>query len=382
MSAAERVAVSGIGESAIGAVPDTNSMELHIDASVAAIEDAGLQKADIDGVLTGYSLVDPELMHSTVLCDHLGLQPSYNASLQVGGATPFVGVCHAAAAIRQGQCENVLVAFGDNRKTGFRDTDGTSELADAVGHPEFEDPYGPTVPSLYALLARRHLHQYETTREDLARVAVACRHHAAQRGAGQQTDPIRIADVLESRPIAAPLNMLDCALISDCAGAVIVSAADSAASCRDPVELVGFGEGHGSEYLLRRADLVRSEAMQSGTTAFEMAGVTPEDVDVAELYDCFTITPLVLLEDLGFCERGDAGRFVREAGITVGEALPVNTHGGELSYAGAGVFHIIEAVRQVRGDGGATQVDDVETALAHGVGGILSTHATLLMETW
>jgi acetyl-CoA acetyltransferase len=382
MSTTERVAVSGIGESAIGATPNKTSTDLHVDACLAAIDDAGLAKKDIDGVLTGYSLVDPSLMHSTKISESLGIQPDYNASLMVGGATPFVGVCHAAAAIRQGQCENVLVAFGDNRKTGFMDTDGSSELANMVGHPEFEDPFGPTVPALYALIAQRHMAEFGTTREDLARVAVACRRHAARRGTGQQTEPIDVADVKNSKPIAEPLNMLDCALISDCAGAVVVSSAASGARCRDPVELIGFGEGHGSKNLLRRPELVRSPANRSGETAFEMADLTPEAVDVAQLYDCFTITPLVLLEDLGFCDRGASGRFVQEEGITVGETLPVNTHGGELSYAGAGVFHIIEAVRQLRGDGGSTQVDNVETALAHGVGGVLSTNATLLMGEW
>jgi len=382
MTTTERVAVSGIGESDIGSTPDQTSIDLHLDACITAIDDAGLTKSDIDGIVTGYSIVDPKLMHSTVIADHLGIQPRYNASLQVGGATPFAGVCHAAAAIRQDQCENVLVAFGDNRKTGFTDTDGSSELARVVGHHEFEDPFGPTVPALYALIADRHMEQFGTTVEDLARVAVACRHHASRRGAGQHTDPITVADVRESRPIADPFRKLDCALISDCAGAVVVSAADSAERTRAPVTLAGFGEGHGSKYLLSRDDLVRSEAEQSGKTAFRMAEKTPSDVDVAQLYDCFTITPLILLEDLGFCDRGAAGEFVRTRGIRIGEALPVNTHGGELSYAGAGVFHIIEAVRQIRGDAADTQVDNVETALAHGVGGVLSTHATLIMEAW
>lgn len=382
MTATERVAMTGVGESEIGKTPDKSSIDLHLDACLAAIDDAGLTKDEIDGVLTGYSIVDPKLMHSTVISEYLGVQPRYNASLQVGGATPFVSICHAAAAIRQGQCENVLVAFGDNRKTGFKDTDGSSALAGVVGHPEFEDPFGPTVPSLYALIARRHMEQFGTTGDDLARVAVACRHHASLRGEGQQTDPIDIEDVRNSRTISEPLRKLDCALISDCAGAVVVSSVESAERTRDPVELVGFGESHGSKYLMRRTNLVRSQAERSGETAYVMADRSPKDVDVAQLYDCFTITPLVLMEDLGFCERGKSGQFVRDEGIRVGEALPVNTHGGELSYAGAGIFHIIEAVRQVRGDGSETQVKDVKTALAHGVGGVLSTNATLLMEDW
>lgn len=377
----QRIALTGIGESPIGETPGYEAMDLYSEACRTAVKDAGLEKSEIDGLLTGYSIVNPELMHSTVLADRLGLQPSLNASLRVGGATPFVGVCHAASAIRQGQCENVLVAFGDNRRTGWQDQ-GVSELASGVGHPEFEDPFGPTVPSLYALLARNHMSRYGTSPEALAEVAVACYDHAADRGKGQRTERLTTEDVLSSELIADPLHKPECALISDCAGAVVVSAEDFADTTDAPVELAGYGEGHGSEHLLHREDFAVSEATQSGETAFEMAGKTPEEIDVAQLYDCFTITPLILLEDLGFCEKGEGGSFILEEGIQVGETLPVNTHGGELAYAGAGVFHILEAVRQIRGDGGATQVSDVDTALAHGVGGIISTNATLIMEGW
>ncbi|MFC6767659.1 thiolase C-terminal domain-containing protein [Natrinema soli] len=382
MGSTQRVAVTGIGESPIGKTPDMDSINLYASACLEAVDDAGLEKADIDGLVTGYSLVDPKLMHSTVVADYLGLNLTYNESLRLGGATPFVGVCHAANAVRQGQCENVVVAFGDNRQTGFaKGDDGVSSLATEVGHPEFENPFGPLVPSMYALLAQKHMATYGTTAEELATVAVACREHASMRGAGQHTEPIDVDDVLSSGLISSPLHKLECALISDCAGAVVVSSADAAAETRAPVELTGYGEGHGSEYIHRRDDLLETPAAASGTTAFEMADRTPDDVDVAQLYDCFTITPLLLLEDLGFCENGESGSFVRERGITTDGELPVNTHGGELSYAGAGVFHILEAARQIRGDAAETQVD-ADLALAHGVGGVLSTNATLLMEAW
>jgi len=378
----QRVAVTGIGESPIGKTPDMDSINLYAKACRNAVEDAGLAKEDIDGLVTGYSLVDPELMHSTVVADYLGMTLSYNQSLRIGGATPFVGVCHAANAIRQGQCENVIVAFGDNRRTGFAKSGRQNELAAEVGHPEFENPFGPMVPSLYALIAKRHMAEYGTTPEDLARVAVACRTHAASRGDGQMTEEIDVEDVLTSEMISDPIHKLDCALISDCAGAVVVSSASAAKDTEYPVKLSGYGEGHGTEYIHRRSDLTRSKADRSSSTAFEMSGHSPSDVDVAQLYDCFTITPLILLEDIGFCDKGDTGRFVRERGISVEGELPVNTHGGELSYAGAGVFHILEAVRQIRGTAEKTQVSEPEVALAHGVGGVLSTHATLLMEGW
>lgn len=382
MASDHRVAVTGIGESPIGKTPDMDSINLYVAACQAAVADAGLTKDDIDGLITGYSLVDPELMHSTVVADYLGLELSYNACLRVGGATPFVGVCQAANAIRQGECDTVIVAFGDNRRTGFAKANGESDLASQVGHPEFENPFGPMVPSLYALIARRHMAEFDTTPEALATVAVACRTHAAARGTGQMTDPITVDDVLDSELISDPLHKLDCALISHCAGAVVVSSADVAETTDSPVALTGYGQGHGSEYIHRRRDLTRSEAVRSSARAFETSGYTPADVDVAQLYDCFTITPLVLLEDIGFCEKGAAGRFVRDRGITVDGAVPINTHGGELSYAGAGVFHILEAVRQIRGTAEETQVSNADLSLAHGVGGVLSTHATLLMEAW
>lgn len=381
MDANQRIAITGIGETEVGKTPDMSSLDLHATACREAAADAGLETDDVDGIVTGYSMVSPELMHSTVLADRLGLQPSFNASIRIGGATPYVAAAHAASAIRQGQCENVVVAFADNRRTGWSGA-GVNELASLVGHPEFEHPYGPTIPSMYALLARKHMDAYGTTPEQLAEIVVACRSHAAMRGAGQRASEISVEEVLRSETIADPLHKPECALVSDCGGAFVVSGESTARSAADPVELVGYGEGTGSEYVLRRRDLVRSQAERSGETAFGMAGLEPSDVDVAQLYDCFSITPLIVLEDLGFCEKGEGGRFVEERGISVDGELPINTHGGELAYAGSGVFHITEAVRQLRGEAGPTQIEGATTALAHGVGGVLSANATLLLEAW
>lgn len=377
----QRIAITGIGESPIGKTPEYDSLDLHAQACREAVDDAGLGKDDIDGVLTAYSLVNPKMMHSTVLCDRLGLSPTYNDSVRIGGASPFAAVGHAASAIREGQCENVIVVFGDNRRTGWTD-DEMNKLVTTVGHPEFENPFGPTIPTLYANVARKHMSEYGTTPRELAMVSVACRQHAAARGDGYLTDPITIDDVLSSEMIADPLHKFECALVTDGAGAVVVSGSGTAAKTPAPVELLGYGEGHESEYLFRQESLTTSRAVASGEKAFEMADLKPSDVDTAQLYDSFTITPMILLEDLGFCEKGEVGRFVREKGIEVGDSLPVNTHGGELAYAGAGIFHILEAVRQIRGDGGTTQVPDAETTLAHGTGGIFSTHVTLIFGRW
>lgn len=376
----QRVALTGIGETDVGETPEMDSMDLYAKACLNAVEDAGLEKEDIDGVVTGYSMVDPELMHSTSLCDRLGLRPSFSTSLKVGGATPFVGIAHAASGIRQGQCENVLVAFADNRRTGWQSS--ASEFASTTGDIEFQHTYGAMVPSFYAMLAQRHMHEYGTTAEQLAKISVAAHNHAALRNKGQRAREMSVDDVRESTMIAEPLHKPECALISDCGGAVVVSGEETAEQTDNPVELIGYGEGHGSRYIFRRDDLTISEAIQSGQRAFSMAERSPSDIDVAELYDCFAITPLITLEDLGFCDKGEGGTFIDEQGIRVGEGFPINTHGGELAFAGSGVFHITEAVRQLRGEGGATQVKNAETALAHGVGGVLSTNGTLIMEQW
>jgi len=223
MGSTQRVAVTGIGESPIGKTPDMDSINLYANACLEAVDDAGLEKADIDGLVTGYSLVDPKLMHSTVVADYLGLNLTYNESLRLGGATPFVGVCRAANAVRQGQCENVVVAFGDNRRTGFsKGRRRGQQSRDGGRPPEFENPFGPLVPSMYALITEAHMATYGTTAEELATVAVACREHASMRGAGQHTEPIDVDDVLSSGLISSPLHKLECALISDCAGAVVV----------------------------------------------------------------------------------------------------------------------------------------------------------------
>ncbi|RYG87214.1 MAG: thiolase family protein, partial [Alphaproteobacteria bacterium] len=249
---------------------------------------------------------------------------------------------------------------------------------------QYERPFGPLIPAMYALAANRHMHEYGTTPEQLAEVAVTMRRHAGLNPNAQARDPITIDDVLNSKMIATPLHMLDCSLVSDGGGALVVSRADAARDMRRrPVELLGAGEGHLNEHIHQAPSLTTTGARISGARAFDMAGLTPREMDFAMLYDCFTITALLQLEDLGFCKAGEGGPFVANGGIGLGGRLPVNTHGGLLSHGHpgrpGGIFHIIEAVRQLRGECGDRQVEAASLGLVHGNGGILSTHSTLIL---
>ena len=324
-------------------------------------------------------------MLGSVMCEYLGVQPKYVASMIVGGATPGAMVHHAAAAIRAGSCETVLIVAGENRKTGQSRNDAVQALT-AVGHPHFENPYGLPLPGMYAMVAKRHMHEFGTTSEQLASVAVTARHHASMNPAAQMREPITIEDVLSSKMIAEPLHMLDCCLISDAAGALIVTSAERAKSlAKPPVYVRGIGEAHTHEHLMMAPSLTHTAARDSAAIAYEMAGVTPDEIDVAELYDCFTIVPIIELEEMGFVKPGEGGAFFEEGHARLGGRLPVNTHGGMMSHAHAGaaggLFDFVEAARQLRGECGERQVPDAELALVHVEGGILSSHCTAILAS-
>lgn len=378
-----KVAIVGVGESDIGKVPHMTGLGLNAQAARRALDDAGLKVSDIDGLLTAYSFTEPYFMLGSVMCEYLGLQPRYTASMIVGGASPAVMLKHAAEAIAAGSCETVLVCAGENRATGQTRDQALAALM-SVGHPYFERPYGPSIPGFYAMIARRHMEEYGTTREQLAQVAVTSRRHAALHPNAHMRKPIEIADVVGAKPIADPLGMLDCCLISDAGGAFIVTSAERARDLRSkPAHLLGIGEFHTHEHLLCAPSLTEFGATRSGATAYAMAGLGPADIDVAELYDCFTIVPILELEELGFCKRGEGGAFYADGRAALGGALPVNTHGGMLSHAHAGaaggLFGIVEAVRQLRGGEGSRQVPGAEVALVHNEGGILSSHCTVIL---
>lgn len=382
-AASGKVAIVGVGESEIGKVPGMTGLGLNAQAAKRALDDAGLKVSDIDGVLTAYSFTEPYFMLGSVLCEYLGLKPRYNASLIVGGGSPAVMLKHAMEAILAGSANTILVCAGENRATGQSRDSAVSALL-AVGHPYFEQPYGGSIPGFYAMIAQRHMHVHGTTREQLAHIAVNTRRHALLHPNAHMKTAITLDDVLTAKPIADPLGMLDCCLISDAGGAFIVTTAERAKDLKSkPSYLLGIGEHHTHEHLMCAPSLTEFGAKQSGTRAYEMAGVKPADIDVAQLYDCFTIVPLIELEELGFCEPGEGGAFFADGRASIGGKLPVNTHGGMLSHAHAGaaggLFGIVEGVRQLRGGLGPRQVKDAELALIHNEGGILSSHCTLIL---
>ncbi len=374
--------ISGVADTKVGELPESSCMSLHAEAGLGAVRDAGLTLGDIDGVLCAYSFTEPHLMLSSVFCEYIGVQPGFNASVTAGGATGVIMTQQAMALVASGMCRHVLCVTGDNRLTGMAREMADSALA-AFGHAQFERPYGISIPASYALVAQRYMHEYGTTLEQLASIAVTHRAHAAQHPNAHKREPVTLDDVMASRVISSPLRLLDCCLISDGAAALVVSAADTAPDVRQPVAVLGAGQGHTHEHIVAAPSLTDFGCKQSSARAFEQAGVGPGDIDVAEIYDSFTITLLVELESIGFFGRGEAGAAAAEGALTHGGELPCNTHGGLLSYghsgAAGGMFHVVEAVRQLRGEAEARQVPGAELAFVHGDGGILSAHGSMVL---
>tara|TARA_R100000005_G_scaffold38740_3_gene18149 strand:+ start:31265 stop:32416 length:1152 start_codon:yes stop_codon:yes gene_type:complete len=379
----KKAMITGVYDTDVGALPGSSCMALHAEAALGALADAGLSKADIDGVLCAYSFTEPHLMLSSVFCEYMNIQPKFNAAIEVGGATACVMVMQAAALVESGMCKHVLVVTGDNRMTGMPKGGAVATLA-KVGHAQFEHPYGMSVPAAYALVAQNYMHEYGVTSEHLASIAVTAREYAIMNGKAQRREPITINDVVNSRIIASPLHVMDCCLISDGGAAIVVSAADTAADRpKKAIEIMGTGQGHTHEHIMAAPSLVDFGCKSAARNAFERAGITAKDVDVAEIYDSFTITLLVELESIGFFEKGEAGPACLNGALKLGGKLPCNTHGGLMSYAhsgaAGGMFHVVEAVRQLRREATGRQVEDSEIAFVHGDGGILSAHCSIIL---
>jgi acetyl-CoA acetyltransferase len=358
-------------------------MSIHADAAKGALEDAGLGKEDVDGVLCAYSFVEPHLMLSSVFCEYFGLNPLFNCAIEAGGASSAIQIMTALALVRSGMCRHVLCLTGDNRLTGMTRDRAVAALS-GVGHAQFEQPYGISVPAAYALVAQRYMHEYGIASEHLAAIAVCHRKHAALHPNAHYTEEITIEDVLNSRMIASPLHLLDCCPVSDGGAALIISTGDAAADLRKPaISILGMGQGHTHEHISEAPSLTEFGCKDSSRQAFAEAGVSPEDIDVAEIYDSFTITLLVELESMGFYNRGEAGHAALAGELTFGGKLPCNTHGGLLSYghsgAAGGAFHAVEAARQLRGEAGEGQVKDANLAFVHGDGGVLSAHCSMVL---
>ncbi len=379
-----KIVIAGVGETEQGKIPDRSSFHFLSQASKLAIEDAGIKKSDVDGLVTAFSLVEHTFMHCTTFADYFGMKPKFFSSVAVGGATAVWMAAEAAMAIASGQAEVVLCVRGDNTLSGISSS-GMLALIREMCHGEFEFPYGLTTPGGYALAAQRYLHDFGATREQLAAVAVTMRKHAALKENAMNKDPLTIEDVINSRVIAEPLTKYDCSIISDGGAAFIVTTEDKAKELgieNGLAYLLGMGQGYSHQYMttLENLDQIYNAINRSGQKAFQTAGLGVGDVDLAYLYDCFTITVLLELEGLGFVPKGEGGSFALEGRMEIGKDLPVNTHGGLLSQAHLGAMHhVVEATLQLRGDAGPRQVGDAEVALVHGNGGIVSAHSTILL---
>lgn len=377
-----RATITGVADTAQGELPGSTMLGLHAEAANAALMDAGLKPSDIDGVLCAYSLTSPHLMLSSVFSEYFGLHPDFSMAIQAGGATACTMIATATALVESGTCRHVLCVTGDNRLTGLSRDGAVAALA-GVGHPEFEQPYGMSVPAAYALVAEAYMHKYGIGRKELSAISVAARSNAALHPKACKRQLITIDDVSNSKLIASPLRLLDCCLISDGGAAVIVSAADVAADTRKPISVLGTGQAHTHEHITFAPSLTEFGCKRSSQIAFGKAGVTAADIDVAEIYDSFTITLLVELESIGFFQKGEAGKAALAGDLGVGGRFPTNTHGGLMSYghsgAAGGAFHIVEAVHQLRREAAERQVNDAKLAFVHGDGGILSAHCSLVL---
>jgi acetyl-CoA acetyltransferase len=379
-----KVAFVGAADTKVGKLPDTSPIQLCVIAAKRALEDAGIKKDEVDGFITCRSVVDPYHHYSGLLCEYMQIFPKFCMTLTAGGGATINALHHAASAIVNGICSTVLITLGEPQLSGLSRDKAVETMGTAGRHPEFERPYGPIVPAFFALIANAHAHAYGTTMEQRAAVAVACRKHASLNPNAYMRKPITINDVLNSRMIASPLHLLDCSLVIDGGAALVMTSAERARDLKQkPVYLLGSGEGHTHELISQARSLTTSSAKESGERAYAMAGLGPKDVDVAELYDAFTPVIPILLEDLGFCAKGEGGPFVEGGRIEVGGELPVNTNGGLLSYCHCGspgsMFLVTEAVRQLRGECGPRQVKDAKVALVHGQGGFMSTHGTMIL---
>jgi acetyl-CoA acetyltransferase len=380
-----KVAIVGVADTEVGVLPGRTPMELGVEAALAAIADAGLEKNDVDGLVTCNAMAQPMMYHAEATAEYLQIFPRYCIAAGAGGGTTFSIIHHAASAIATGMADVVVVAMADAMRSGLT-RDQAMLVQASTGHPEFEQPYGPTVPAYYALIAQAHMAEFGTTQEQFASIAVACRAHAARNPAAQMRDLISVEDVLESRMIADPLHLLDCSLVSDGGSAIVLTSSERAADMKQtPIYLLGAGEGHSHEHISAARNLTTSAAKEAGQRAFEMSGLRPTDMDFAQLYDCFTPTVLVELEDLGFCNKGEGGAFVESGALLPGGSMPVNTHGGLLSHSHPGnpgsMFALTESVWQLRGEASGRQVANSKNALVHAQGGIMSSHTALVLGT-
>ena len=370
-------AIVGIGNTRRWNAPDRSPFDQLQEAAVLALEDCGLGLKDVDGLFCAMSTSGLPVLN---VAERLGLRLRHAEGTMVGGASFLFHLQSAMSALTHGLCDVALVCYGSNQLTAG------GKLASMPDPQPYENPYKPRYPiSSYALAAARHMHEYGTTREQLAAVAVAARDWARLNPDAFMQEPLTLQQVLASRMVSNPLSKADCCLVTDGGAALVLTRADRARDLpQRPAYLLGTGVAVTHRQISAMPDLTTTGAVQSGQRAYAMAGVGPKDIQHVMLYDAFTINTLLFLEDLGFCAKGEAGAMVQAGAISPGGTLPVNTNGGGLScnHPGMyGLFTVIEAVQQLRGDCGARQVPGVQLALAHANGGVLSSQATAILGT-
>lgn len=369
----------GSGVTRYGRHEGRTTLDLMAQAGAAALADAALERRDIDGVLCGYSTTMPHLMLATVFAEHFGLRPQYAQAVQMGGATGLGLVMLAHHLVGSGAARRVLVVAGENRMTGQSRNSIVQVLAQ-VGHPGAEVPLGASIPAYYGLVASRYMHAFGNTERDFAALAVLMRAHASRHEGAQFRTPITEEEVLASRPIATPLKLLDCCATADGACAVVVGAEPTGP---DSVRILGAAQHHNAQHISAMADLTDLGAGACASRALGAAGRSLGDVEYAGIYDSFTITLTMLLEEIGLAPRGRAGPLARDGHFGRDGAVPLNLHGGLLSYGHCGVAgamaHLAEAHLQMTGRAGDRQAPRAGLSLLHADGGVLSSHVSLVM---
>lgn len=386
MNLSGRAAIVGAYESPLRHAPDVHPFAIQAECIGRALSEAGLGLEDVDGlcVASGDWAEGGGVNSVTEMAEYLGIEPRWFDSTDVGGCSYLVHAAHAATAIAAGLAEVVVISYAATPRWWPLETPSFDPFVLPAGPGQFELPFAPTLIATYAMFAQRHMHVYGTTAEQLASVAVTFRGHAAGNPhAALGHKPITVRDVVDSPLIASPLHRLDCCVVTDGGGALVMTSRERAADCATrPVYVAGFGMATQRTQISQLPRDLVTPAARTAPRALEMAGLTVADVDVAQLYDAFTITPLLALEDIGFCPRGESGAFAADGHLTLGGAIPCNTDGGGLAsnHPGKrGLFALIEGVRQLRQEGPGVQVADAEVALVHGLGGTFCSAATVIL---
>lgn len=380
----DEAVIIGLGETPVGKLPGLNSVQIQAMAVHDALRSCGLSIRDVDGLINLDPYSFPNSMFATTLAEYLGLKPSFCTTVDVGGTvTGMTMLQQAIWAINSGHCRTAVCVYGENALTGKPPGAHGYQLQNLLGGEEWEEPFGlQGMVSMYALLAQRYFHDYGADESDLGAIAVSTREHALLNPTAMMKKPMTLDNHRESRMICSPLRLLDCSLVADGGGALVLTGAANARRLgARMVRMRSFAMRMTHNTVAQMPDIEELGMRDAGRDAYEAAGIGPEDLDMAQLHDAFTISALVTIDALGFCEPGGAGDYIRTGATAPGGKCPVNTHGGLLSQAHiGGMLHLVEAVRQLRGEAGRRQVPDARLALVSGNGGIFSICGVSILE--